>query len=273
MVPNTDLTRADPPTGAAMGDSRAQVLAVLQASAGPIGVGEVSSQVGLHTNTARFHLDALVEQGLAQRTSEVRAQPGRPRTLYSATADGVSAGRRSYRLLAEILTSYLASQSDRPAASAVEAGEAWGRFLADRPAPYRRVDEATATERLVAALEEIGFAPEAVGTGSSSTERQILLHHCPFREVAEEHRDIVCGVHLGLMRGVLAEQSAPVAAERLEPFVEPNLCIAHLRTGTKGAGAKGNSGKGAGAKGNSGKGAGTERPGSRPASTARRHAS
>ena len=263
MVPNTDLTRADPPTGAAMGDSRAQVLAVLQASAGPIGVGEVSSQVGLHTNTARFHLDALVEQGLAQRTSEVRAQPGRPRTLYSATADGVSAGRRSYRLLAEILTSYLASQSDRPVASAVEAGETWGRFLAERPAPYRRVDEATATERLVAALEEIGFAPEAVASGSSATERQILLHHCPFREVAEEHREIVCGVHLGLMRGVLAEQSAPVAAERLEPFVEPNLCIAHLRTGTKNSGTKNSGAKGTGAKGTD----------MRAPRTARRHAS
>jgi len=236
-------------------------------------VADVAASTGLHTNTARFHLDGLVDAGLVDRTTEARDQPGRPRALYIARPGSARGGQRSYRLLAEILTSYLASQSDRPAASAVEAGEAWGRFLADRPAPYRRVDEATATQRLVAALEEIGFAPEAVGTGSSSTERQILLHHCPFREVAEEHRDIVCGVHLGLMRGVLAEQSAPVAAERLEPFVEPNLCIAHLRTGTKGAGAKGNSGKGAGAKGNSGKGAGTERPGSRPASTARRHAS
>jgi hypothetical protein len=30
------------------------------------------------------------------------------------------------------------------------------------------------------------------------------------------------------MQGLLAELGAPVEAERLEPFVEPNLCIAHL---------------------------------------------
>jgi len=81
--------------------------------------------------------------------------------------------------------------------------------------------------------------------------------------VAEEHREIVCGVHLGLMRGVLAEQSAPVAAERLEPFVEPNLCIAHLRTGTKNSGTKNSGAKGTGAKGTD----------MRAPRTARRHAS
>jgi hypothetical protein len=30
------------------------------------------------------------------------------------------------------------------------------------------------------------------------------------------------------MQGLLAELDAPVDAERLEPFVEPTLCIAHL---------------------------------------------
>jgi predicted ArsR family transcriptional regulator len=70
----------------------------------------------------------------------------------------------------------------------------------------------------------IGFAPE---TRAGHT-RQIRLHHCPFREVAVDHRDVVCAIHLGLMQGLLAELDAPVDAERLEPFVEPTLCIAHL---------------------------------------------
>jgi hypothetical protein len=30
------------------------------------------------------------------------------------------------------------------------------------------------------------------------------------------------------MQGLLAELDAPVHAERLDPFVEPSLCIAHL---------------------------------------------
>jgi predicted ArsR family transcriptional regulator len=221
-----ELTRADPPAGPIMGDSRARVVEVLQSTRSPLGVDEVAERVGLHPNTVRFHLDALVRQGLVEQVSEERDLPGRPRKLYSATADSTRGGRRSYRLLAEILTTYLAAQTPRPGQAALKAGEAWGRFLTERPAPFRRLNAVAATRQLVDTLDEIGFAPEAVTAGR---ERRILLHHCPFREIAEEHRDVVCAVHLGLMRGMLSELGAPLRAERLDPFVEPDLCIARLR--------------------------------------------
>jgi predicted ArsR family transcriptional regulator len=198
---------------------------VLQDAREPLGVNDVAARVGLHPNTTRFHLDGLVEQSLARRDIEQREVPGRPRALYAATADSPRAGRRSYRLLAEILTSYLATHTDEPGKAALRAGEAWGRFLTDRPAPFRRVDAAAAERQIVDTLDEIGFAPEAV---TNDSERQILLHHCPFRETAEEHREVVCSVHLGLMRGMLAELDAPMDAKRLDPFVEPNLCVTRL---------------------------------------------
>jgi predicted ArsR family transcriptional regulator len=226
-----DLTRADPPETPVLGESRARVLEALQTAGIPLGVGEVAAKVGLHSNTARFHLDGLVEQGLAERASEERATPGRPRALYAARRGSVPAGRRSYRLLAQILASYLANASRQPERAALRAGEEWGHYLAERPAPFRRADAATATQRLVQTLDDIGFAPEATTTGRK---RQILLHHCPFREVAEEHREVVCTVHLGLMRGVLAELDAPLEAETLEPFVEPDLCIARLAARPRG---------------------------------------
>jgi predicted ArsR family transcriptional regulator len=220
-----DLTRADPPDTLVLGQSRTRVLAVLQAASVPLGVEEIAGRVRLHPNTTRFHLDALIDSGLAERASEERGLPGRPRTLYTATADSARRGRRSYRLLAEILTSYLAHQTRQPRQAALKAGEAWGRFLAERPSPFRRVDAAAATRQLVHTLDDIGFAPEAVTAGRK---RQILLHHCPFRETAEEHGDVVCSIHLGLMRGLLAALDAPLEAQRLDPFVEPSLCVAHL---------------------------------------------
>jgi predicted ArsR family transcriptional regulator len=78
---------------------------------------------------------------------------------------------------------------------------------------------------LVDALDSFGFAPEAKTAGGK---RQILLRHCPFRESASKHPEVVCAVHLGLMRGMLAELDAPIDADQLDPFVEPNLCIARL---------------------------------------------
>lgn len=226
-MPRRDLTRADPADAPVLGESRARVLGVLQAANAPLGVEEVAERVSLHSNTTRFHLDGLVESGLVARSTEDRDLPGRPRTLYTATPDSTRTGRRSYRLLAEILTSYLASQTKHPSQAALKAGEEWGRFLTDRPAPFGRVDAAEATRRLVETLDDIGFAPEAVTTGRK---RQILLHHCPFRETAEQHAEVVCAVHLGLMRGVLSELDAPLEAERLDPFVEPTLCVTQLVT-------------------------------------------
>jgi predicted ArsR family transcriptional regulator len=224
-MPSHELLRADVPNVPVVGTSRARVLDVLRAARAPLGVDDVAARVGLHPNTTRFHLDVLVTQGLVERASEERILPGRPRTLYAATAASARAGRRSYRLLAEILTSFLANRTKQPNRAAVQAGEAWGRYLTQRPAPFRRVDAATAVRRLVDTLDDIGFAPEAV---TVSRERQILLHHCPFREMAEEHGEIVCSVHLGLMRGMLAELDAPVEAQRLEPVLDPGPCVAHI---------------------------------------------
>jgi predicted ArsR family transcriptional regulator len=48
-----------------LGRSRADVLDMLRAADGPIGVREVAERMGLHPNTARFHLEALTEAGLA----------------------------------------------------------------------------------------------------------------------------------------------------------------------------------------------------------------
>jgi predicted ArsR family transcriptional regulator len=220
-----ELMRADSIAVPVLGKSRSRVLTVLQDAGGPLGVGEVAEQVRLHSNTTRFHLDALVEAGLAERAAEEREVPGRPRTFYTASPDSARTGRRSYRLLAEILTSYVAAQTPQAAKAALKAGDAWGRFLADRPAPFQRVDAAAATRRLVQILDYIGFVPEAVTVGRK---RQILLHHCPFREIAERHGEVVCSVHLGLMQGLLAELGAPLQAERLVPFVRPSLCVAHL---------------------------------------------
>ncbi|WP_020660087.1 helix-turn-helix transcriptional regulator [Amycolatopsis benzoatilytica] len=222
----SEQTLTDPAAPSVLGESRARVLAVLRETGRPAAVQEIATAVGLHPNTARFHLDGLVDAGLASRQSEDRTQPGRPRTVYAAVAEETAAGRRSYRLLAEMLTGLVAENVAEPGKAAEAAGEAWGRYLADRPAPTHRVDAAEAMRRLSAVLHEAGFAPEPAADAEHPV---IRLRHCPFREVAEEHRDVVCGLHLGLMRGVLAEVRAPLAAERLEAFVEPSLCLAHLK--------------------------------------------
>ena len=103
------LTEPDPASGM-IGESRSRVLEVLQDTGAQLGVNDVAARLSLHPNTVRFHLEALVTSGLVDSEAEERDLPGRPRTLYSAKANSASAGRRSYRLLAEILASSMAAQ-------------------------------------------------------------------------------------------------------------------------------------------------------------------
>jgi len=216
-----------PDAGAPLGQSRAHVLDLLRAAGSPAGVKDIADQAGLHPNTARFHLDALVDAGLAARAPKERTTPGRPSMAYRAVAGGETMGRRRYRLLAEMLTSLIAGMLPKPGEAAGEAGREWGRYLTEPPPPYQRLDAGKAVGRLTATMAEIGFAPEAVTDG---TRYQLRLRQCPFREVAENHQDVVCQLHLGLMQGALAQMRAPVTADRLQPFAEPSLCIAYLAT-------------------------------------------
>ena len=213
------------PGSGTLGETRSSVLEVLQNTGAQLGVNDVAARLSLHPNTVRIHLDALMASGLVEAEPEERALPGRPRTLYSANPNSASAGRRNYRLLAEILASSMAAQTSHPREVAINAGQEWGRYLGEGPPPFTRVDATEATRRLVSAMEDIGFAPEAVTKGRR---HQVLLHRCPFREVAQEHPEVVCSIHLGLMNGLLTELDAPVEVDRLDPFVEPAQCVASL---------------------------------------------
>lgn len=213
-----------PDAGAPLGRTRVRVLGLLRAADGPVGVQEIAEQSGLHPNTARYHLDLLVEAGLATREPHPQATPGRPSMAYRARNDSPS-GQRRYRLLAEMLTSMIAVAIPRPDDAAAEAGREWGRYITEQPPPFQRLDARQTIEKLTAALEEFGFAPETMAEGNG---RQLRLHQCPFREVAKQHQNVVCALHLGLMQGVLAELRAPFTTDRLLPFAEPGVCIAEL---------------------------------------------
>jgi predicted ArsR family transcriptional regulator len=214
-----------------LGRTRERVLDALVSSARPVGVDELAADMRMHVNTVRFHLEALAESGLASRASEQDGTPGRPRVLYQAREEAAGAGTRSYRLLAEVLTSHITRHSRQPAAAALQAGHDWGRRIARPPSPARRVDARYATEQLVDTFVAEGFEPTLTGTARNRT---ITLHHCPFLDLAAEQPDVVCAVHLGLARGVLDQLDAPLEAESLTPFATPNQCLITLRPRRRG---------------------------------------
>ena len=215
------MTRADQEPGES--PRRAAVLEALRASGHPLGVTELAEQLGIHPNTVRFHLDALVTQGLVDRRLEEPSGRGRPRTVHAPRPGMDRGGKRQYHLLAEILLGQLSTSSD-PGAVAEAAGRSWGGHLVEHVPPSHQTGAAEATQRLTAMMTDLGFAPAPDGDHGD----RIRLRRCPFLELAEEHSATLCPLHLGLMRGALSEIRAPIAATRLEPFAEPDACLVHL---------------------------------------------
>jgi predicted ArsR family transcriptional regulator len=227
-VPRSEPARRRPP-----GARRAALLEFLRAQDRPLSVAELAPLVGLHPNTVRAHLDVLVRTGEVSRRSDARNTPGRPRELYEAT--GVATGDRNYRLLAQVLAGRLAELTDDPAREAVTAGRHWAEKQGDDDAtvavPAAPAAPTAPSEPLVPVLRMLrasGFAPELSPDGS-----QILLHHCPFLELAVDQPDVVCGAHLGLIQGAL--EGTGVAATRILPFVQPHVCVTELRPGSASA--------------------------------------
>jgi predicted ArsR family transcriptional regulator len=201
---------------------RDDVLRTLKAAHSALSIATIAEALDVHPNTVRFHLDTLVTTGRAERVASDRKGPGRPALMFRATQRTDPGGMRGYRLLAEIFASGLAGDQDA-ATRAMAAGRDWGLRLPRPPSSVAGVpDTEESVEQLVGLLDELGFAPERRAA------EQVELRHCPFLEVAEKQEGVVCLMHLGLMRGALETWQAPVTVDRLDAFVEPDLCVVHL---------------------------------------------
>lgn len=220
---------------------RERVLRLVGAAAGTVDASEIAEQMGLHVTTVRFHLDALCEDGSVARTRIKRDGVGRPRTGYVAVRD-----RLDYRSLAEILAMELGDTAAERRERAERAGRRWAdRIMASDdgradPDPVEATGTASQlsvddrADRIAATFERMGFGPEVIARTDADGRREcaIRLYACPVRDLARSHPEISCGMHLGLLRGLLEANGngggqATLNAE-LEPFVEPEMCIAKV---------------------------------------------
>jgi predicted ArsR family transcriptional regulator len=213
------------------GESRQALLTFLRRENRPVDAANAGDAVGLHRNTARVHLDLLARAGLVTRQYEERAVPGRPRVLYEAArlADrdsdrpGVDAGYRELaRLLADQLTEVADARNE-----AMRAGRRWAASLGARSLPSHALTPIEAVQVAVDILNDLGFEPEA---DPIEEPERILLHRCPFAEVAKDNRSVVCGIHLGMLRATFERLDTPVQVAGLDPFVtdDPLLCVVRL---------------------------------------------
>jgi predicted ArsR family transcriptional regulator len=214
------MTEADPdrPRG-----RRAEILSLMRQARSAMSIVEIAERLDVHPNTVRFHLDTLVSGGQVDRVEVPPSGPGRPPQLFAAHPGMDPAGRRNYQFLASVLAESLA-EGPEPIERATAAGEAWGRRMAGERGLPVHPSRPRAVTALVELLDDVGFAPEQAPPGRR---REIGLRHCPFLDLVDS-REVVCAIHLGVMRGAMEAIDAPVTVDRLQPFERPDRCLAHL---------------------------------------------
>ncbi|GAA5032066.1 helix-turn-helix domain-containing protein [Terrabacter aeriphilus] len=224
-----------------VGGTRRAVLDLVLAESGDPrtdGSGLTAAQVGrllgIHVTTARWHLERLVAAGQLV-AGERRGGVGRPRKVYrtaGAHAPGLG-GADALDSFAALLISTWAQA--REGGERVAPEEAGARWVADRTSAdaSTRAPAGTTGAWLgkvgltVDILAEWGYEPE-LQTADRGRSVELTLHDCPFAAMARDHPEVVCGIHLGLLRGTLAAVGEPDAGVELQPFVTASSCTARM---------------------------------------------
>jgi predicted ArsR family transcriptional regulator len=188
---------------------------------------EVAAALQIPRPTVAFHLDRLVEQGLLdvtyhRRTGRSGPGAGRPAKLYrrSPRDVAVSLPDRRYDLAGHLLAAAIeeADHSAQPPRAvlyrrAYQLGEQIGH--ATRAAR----DAEPTIEAVLGALEAHGFEPRIDGD-------QVLLANCPFHTLARQHTELVCGMNLSLLKGLLRGLGHSRLSAHLDPA--PDRCCVRL---------------------------------------------
>ena len=192
----------------------------------PVSRDEAAAAVGVPRGTTAFHLDRLVADGLLdvhyeRRTGRTGPGAGRPAKLYRRARRtlGVSLPERRYDLAGQLLAGALEeadASGEPPRAVLGRRARARGRSMG---VPTPDGTHEPARDRVLAALEEHGFEPRADGDATT-------LANCPFHALAQQHTELVCGMNLQLLEGLLEAVPGTGWAARLEPT--PDRCCVRL---------------------------------------------
>lgn len=169
---------------------------------------ELADLTDLHVNTARDHLRVLEDEGLITSAPEATGTRGRPPTVYTPVTN----------------------VSENPVArkraeQAQELGDKMRKFAPDLAhATGLSGDALHQIDTLYTHLEDVGMEPEL-----DEAELTINLEPCPFANMIEAERNVVCSVHATLVQHHLAQVPGPLRLSQLRPFVTPEVCQVALR--------------------------------------------
>jgi predicted ArsR family transcriptional regulator len=214
----------------ALGDNtRYAIYLELARSSRPLATAEIAETLDLHPNTVRPHLERMRDVGLLDVETDARGTVGRPQHRYSIAGDAPTLGLEpaTFRVLSRMLVR-LAAGAGLGADEAVESGREQGELdafaVGAQTAAADGRPRSSCVAALVARLDALGFDPAVVDDDGQAT---VAFTHCPFRELAEAHPEVVCGLHRGLVEGFV-EAIGGAQVDEFHPLTDRTPCQVDL---------------------------------------------
>jgi predicted ArsR family transcriptional regulator len=191
--------------------TRGRLYDLVAATHDEVGRDQAAQALGISRELAAFHLDRLVDAGLletAYRRLGGRSGPGagRPAKLYRRAEGEVtlSLPPRRYEAIADLFAEGLERLGDGAASWLVTdavngvaraRGQIAGTEAREQAGPGP--SGPSLRQALRSLLVRAGYEPETDDAGT------ITLCNCPYRAVAADHRDLMCGTNLAWAEGVV----------------------------------------------------------------------
>ena len=196
---------------------------------GPVSREQAAHGASLPLHSAKFHLDRLVDEGLLEvefRRLSGRTGPGagRPSKLYRRADRQVSVSlpERRYDLAGQVLARGVddAVRDGVAVADAVRSAAAreGRRIAAEAEAPG--TPGTSELDRTARVLADYGYEPRVA-------DDEMTLANCPFDRLAKDHTELVCGLNLALVDGVVEGLGCTRLESSLDP--QPDQCCVRTR--------------------------------------------
>lgn len=238
-----------------------RVLEVVEGAGQPISSAEVAKTLKLHPNTAREHLDALLNAGLVTTLPMRTGKRGRPTLLYSVTTLDPNQILSTYLDVITATAISLAEGSDG-VAQAIAVGKNWAGLtqprseagseganavaatsaasaevpngaatasdaVAAEPSHLSETGantaaEANMTQRLENAIAQLRPIFTVMGFAPELAKNKLVLHSCPFAKGGWPH-PLVCIIHEAYIGELLTRSSGVRVVSSAELKLHPQL--------------------------------------------------